>query len=758
MNNNHALAWTAPQPFWANARGDVEAHEVLSQPQILRFANDEFMNELLATLETDPTRLTQYAVMEETWRGPGPAPEREPSRWLERPTTKVLGLQRKSLLKSRAAALAARLGPVRVPVPLPVPSRLPLALPVTLPVAKLKLYQPAQMRHYLVSGSLVCQVPGLPDREVNPARHRVSFVVRRLIPKTPGSAGQPLPNAAHTALWDEFAFVLGAKLGQWRKVAAAADENASATLVRGEERLSMFPAFYAQDDGHRRRLFVGSVPVGKREVYQGAAANSAPPPAQGGGETAQEKARRLGTLDPRVVLFQIQVVGPWKALVNVAMQSGPTGPGVDLDDRDTLKAARHERVFAESSKSPSPQPPGPFDITRADPDALRAERSAMQTSSWYLLLDLYLFLSGQLPAFWAEAQKPSPNFASTAATALYQALRDAALPLALTHEGNSAVDLSVKLDGKASLVQTRGAYVAADVRVKLIDALRDIAVFQRPLEAAPDRLPPATGRLPPFEIPEPAASGAPASKPAGWPNFLFLFADAWFGVRQPPTPGNFAPPPGDYLSEKIAARIDSLADLLTDYLSAAGAGEVGTEPVPEPMLASLLPADMREAWYVMRLVYERPDCAPFHSTVVSAATRPFQMAGFFDSDAPGRPIRIGLPIDISPAGLRKFDKNAVFMMSDMLCGQVDRFKGLGLVDIVLSVLPWPFHKPLRVPEKGPCATGMMCSMSIPIITICALILLTIIVSLLHVIFFWVPLFTVCFPLPGFKGKKPLDPP
>jgi len=47
----------------------------------------------------------------------------------------------------------------------------------------------------------------------------------------------------------------------------------------------------------------------------------------------------------------------------------------------------------------------------------------------------------------------------------------------------------------------------------------------------------------------------------------------------------------------------------------------------------------------------------------------------------------------------------------------------------------------------------MCSLSIPIITICALILLTIIVSLLDFIFRWLPLFIVCFPVPGFKGKK-----
>jgi phage baseplate assembly protein W len=116
------------------------------------------------------------------------------------------------------------------------------------------------------------------------------------------------------------------------------------------------------------------------------------------------------------------------------------------------------------------------------------------------------------------------------------------------------------------------------------------------------------------------------------------------------------------------------------------------------------------------------------------------MAGFFDPDAPARPIRVALPIDTSPAGLRKFDKKAAFMISDILCGQIDRVKGLTLGDLVRSVLPWPLHKDLSVPDGGPCKqpgtgipAGMICSLSLPIITICALLLLMIIVSLLDIL-------------------------
>jgi hypothetical protein len=42
--------------------------------------------------------------------------------------------------------------------------------------------------------------------------------------------------------------------------------------------------------------------------------------------------------------------------------------------------------------------------------------------------------------------------------------------------------------------------------------------------------------------------------------------------------------------------------------------------------------------------------------------------------------------------------------------------------------------------------GLICSFSIPIITICAIILLMIMVHLLDIIFKWVPFFKICLPL------------
>lgn len=219
-----------------------------------------------------------------------------------------------------------------------------------------------------------------------------------------------------------------------------------------------------------------------------------------------------------------------------------------------------------------------------------------------------------------------------------------------------------------------------------------------------------------------------------WPNFLFPLADP--EIRGP-------------LS---AQDVDGLDKLIAAALPAESTGEAPAIP-----LAARPVMDTRQGWFVIRCVFERPECGPLDPPLLSDPTVPFQMAGFFDPDAPARPIRIALPIDTTPAGLRKFDKNTAFMISDVLCGQIKRVRGMSLGDLIRSVLPWPFYKPLSVPDTGPCGDnagrlGMICSLSLPIITICALLLLMMIVALLDAIFRWIPFFLICFPLPGFKSK------
>ncbi len=143
--------------------------------------------------------------------------------------------------------------------------------------------------------------------------------------------------------------------------------------------------------------------------------------------------------------------------------------------------------------------------------------------------------------------------------------------------------------------------------------------------------------------------------------------------------------------------------------------------------------------YVIRCVYKRPPCSGMERIEVSQPTRQFEIAPFFDFDAPTRPLRITMPADTSIAGLRKFNKNVAFMISDKLRSQMN-----SVVDLKKAM-----DGNLAAGESFD--LGVICSFSIPIITICALIVLLIFIFLLNIVFWWIPFFRICFPV-SFKAK------
>jgi hypothetical protein len=500
-----------------------------------------------------------------------------------------------------------------------------------------------------------------------------------------------------SGLKEEYAFVTTARGAGWQRVA-----DAASTLAEGEERLPLFPSSFADEpDGRRRRLYAGMVPVGRREAYMGA--GELAPNGNGATPGATKKtARKLH--------FRAQIAEPWKALFERA---------------DAVR-----RLREDSSPAPSVA-----DVATA----LKDSREQIQTMSWYVLLDLSKYLSQYLPNLWAvilDANKGASDLPNPNEAALYNALNAAAPSPAL----------------KAALANA--VYAQGSVAATMVVALRKLAA-----EGWGEKL-------------ERVAVGYDRNSPdALWPNFLFPLADPEQAPPLPPATVTPEPTPADESGEAEAveqaatpkavldrqATVDNLVALVVRALPA----EDG-ERAPAPPLASQPVLDAREGHFVIRCVYERPLCGPLDPPVLSGPTAPFQMAGFFDPDAPARPIRIALPIDTTPAGLRKFDKNTVFMISDALCGQIQRMRGITFGDLVLSVLPWPFHKDLssKVGKMAPCKNkggtvelGMMCTLSIPIITICALILLMVIVMLFDFIFKWIPLFIFCFPLPKFKAKS-----
>jgi hypothetical protein len=230
-----------------------------------------------------------------------------------------------------------------------------------------------------------------------------------------------------------------------------------------------------------------------------------------------------------------------------------------------------------------------------------------------------------------------------------------------------------------------------------------------------------------------------SQSPAGWPTFQFSFYQASFSGTQGLTP-------------------DLSRDTFEALIASALPPTSVSPPLPTRAIAQANANVQGQMWFTIRCVLERPNCGALTPPFVSEPTVAFQMAPYFDSDAPARPIRIGLPIDTTPAGLRKFDRNTAFVMSDTLCGQVNKLSGTSFANLVLSVLPFPFNQPLSSGGGAPCGSGgvsfgMVCSFSIPIITICALILLIIFVKLLDIIFFWMPFFQICLPLPNFSAKE-----
>jgi hypothetical protein len=567
---------------------------------------------------------------------------------------------------------------------------------------RLKLYQPVHQRYYLVAATLACELAGLPDRAVDPGnQERVGFVVRRLYPRAgiADGADDKLPPydpvleqdpSPAMRRWEEYAYLAEPAAARWQRLT---DPTA---LLPDEERLSLFPSTYTEF-GQKRRIFAGLVPAGRREVYMAASRNrSAATPATPQGE------------DPRLLLLQGTVLEPWKALIGRAETFGQA----DAKDPNI------------SGSGPQPSDPAV---------RLNAGRGDVQLNSWLLLVDWVDWLATNLPDALADIRGKIFTRAGAVGD-LVRALQAVVIDPALITE----------LAPGASGPNPASAYHDAmpDTLVAAIAAMAQYLATtgnRETLEAHTEG----------FPFPAPRAT----TRDPQWPPLLFLFADAR-NSRHALPPLSLGTERGFTTVERMQSRVD--------FLFAPACRALGLEAHPDLPASTAVVAtapDMREGWFVIRCVYERPECAPLESMIVSAPTDAFQIAGFFDPDAPARPIRIGLPIDTTPAGLRKFDRKTMFMVSDILCGQIDRMKGLSLGDLVRSVLPWPLHKDISVPERAPCeagggiSLGLMCSLSIPIVTICALILLMIMVNLLDFIFRWVPYFVMCLPVPGFKGKR-----
>ena len=172
--------------------------------------------------------------------------------------------------------------------------------------------------------------------------------------------------------------------------------------------------------------------------------------------------------------------------------------------------------------------------------------------------------------------------------------------------------------------------------------------------------------------------------------------------------------------------------------SAGAAGAAAVSPAAPTDVPKLDAAG--DARYVLRCVYRRPLCPPSLRDVVSDPSERFTIAPFFDLDAPSRTVTVSLPLSTRIRDLRRYPHGVTFLFSDELSRSMSRVSSLkGALD--------------GKAEAGrPLGLGMVCSFSIPIITMVALLLLMLIVTLLNFVFGWLPYLRVCLPVP-FKAQR-----
>ncbi len=210
-------------------------------------------------------------------------------------------------------------------------------------------------------------------------------------------------------------------------------------------------------------------------------------------------------------------------------------------------------------------------------------------------------------------------------------------------------------------------------------------------------------------------------------------------------------PAGDYLVEAARAYLDpeppQVAPLRPHAWPAVDAGvaegllAVLRQTAAETELAVFGAAsgggryDDPAARYVLRafIRVRQPDgCPP--KLVWSPCSEEFAIAPWYEP-GPGGPVTVALP-DLSPAFLRRVKPNVAFSVPASLAN-------------VLNQDPKKFLDGSA--GKGSSLTlDWICGFSIPIITVCAFILLNIFLSLLNLVFFWLPFVKICVPFPRKK--------
>ncbi len=210
---------------------------------------------------------------------------------------------------------------------------------------------------------------------------------------------------------------------------------------------------------------------------------------------------------------------------------------------------------------------------------------------------------------------------------------------------------------------------------------------------------------------------------------------------------------GDALSEAATLFIQGQSSVTVvmprawPVLSAAQAGAIRRAALAAAnrRLASLLPMqgrfDVPNATYVVRafMRVKRDDgCPP--TLVWSDCTPAFSIAPWH---AAGKlpPVQIQLP-NVTPDNARSFLPNVAFNVPPGILNLLNANKPKAFLDGSAAA-------------SGSTGIGWICGFNIPILTLCAFIVLNIFLSLLNIVFWWMAFIKICIPVPAsLKDKLP----
>jgi len=233
-----------------------------------------------------------------------------------------------------------------------------------------------------------------------------------------------------------------------------------------------------------------------------------------------------------------------------------------------------------------------------------------------------------------------------------------------------------------------------------------------------------------------------------------------FEIKPEPSLGGFLRQAFEVLMGQPAGETEAAKDLPTSITlpdawptiasgSKAGLSARGFFPVSEQMIADAVYGAMQTRWntlqqvqnrfeetdatYVIRTfirVQDTPDCPP--RTLWTENSEAFEIVPWYESgDQP--PVKIELP-DINRNLLSKLKPNVAFKVPHSVQKFMDNIDLGNLTDG-------------DSPPESKLGFGMICGFNIPIITLCAFIVLSIFIALLNIVFWWLPYVKICIPFP-----------